>query len=61
MEKKYIAPLTEIVIISSENILEGVEGTMDSNGKQNPGTVDANYSSFDEEDIFSTSKSLWDD
>ena len=59
MEKKYIAPLTEIVFLSAENILEG-EGTQDSHGTQNPGTVDANTSSFDE-DEFSTPRSLWDD
>ena len=60
MRKLYNAPLTEIVYISAESILEGVEGTMDSNGKQNPGTVDANSSTFDE-DEFSGAKSLWDD
>ncbi len=59
MEKKYIAPLTDIVIISAENILEG-EGTQDSHGTQNPGTVDANTSSFDEGEMTGT-RSLWDD
>ena len=59
MEKKYITPLTEIVIISAENILEG-EGTQDSTGTQDPIHVDANSSSFDE-DEFSGAKSLWDD
>ena len=59
MEKKYIAPLTEIVSLSAENILEG-EGTQDSHGTQNPGTVDANTSSFDESEMTGT-RSLWDD
>ena len=59
MEKKYIAPLTEIVYLSAENILEG-EGTQDSHGTQEPGTVDANTSSFDESEMTGT-RSLWDD
>ena len=59
MRKLYNAPLTEIVYISAENILEG-EGTQDSNGTQDPIHVDANSSSFDE-DEFSGAKSLWDD
>lgn len=59
MEKKYIAPLTDIVIISAENILEG-EGNQDSHGTDDPGGVDANISTFDEEE-FSTPRSLWDD
>lgn len=59
MEKKYIAPLTEIVYLSAENILEG-EGNQDSHGIDDPGTVGANTSSFDEDEISGT-RSLWDD
>ena len=60
MRKLYNAPLTEIVYISTENILEGEGGTMDSTGDYPPGDVDANSSSFDEGE-FSGAKSLWDD
>ena len=59
MEKKYIAPLTEIVFLSAENILEG-EGNQDSHGEQDPNDVDANTSSFDGDEI-TGSRSLWDD
>ena len=59
MEKKYIAPLTEIVFLSAENILEG-EGNQDSHGTDDPGTVDANTGSFNEDEITGT-RSLWDD
>ena len=59
MEKKYIAPLTEIVYISAQKILEG-DGTMDSNGKVPPKDVDANISNFDEEEM-AGNRSIWDD
>lgn len=58
MEKKYIAPLTEIVYLSAENILEG-NGNQDSHGYQDPWESDANNSSFDEEEATNT-KNIWD-
>lgn len=59
MEKKYIAPLTEIVYLSAGNILEG-DGTQDSHGKLPPEIVDANSVTFDEEEA-NTNRSIWDD
>ena len=59
MEKKYIAPLTEIVYLSAENILER-EGTQDSLGTYPPDIVDANSGTFDEEES-NSNRSIWDD
>ena len=60
MEKMYISPLTEIVYLSTENILEG-ELTQDSEGTDDPWHVGANSGTFeDEEDTFSNRRSLWD-
>jgi hypothetical protein len=60
MKMNYLAPLTEIVYISAQKILEG-DGTTDSDGFQDPGGVDANIGSFDVSEEITSGKGIWDD
>ena len=63
MKRTYRKPKTEIVILNSESILqEGTNPDQDSTGTitgQDP-TILGNEGTFDEEESFGSSKSLWD-
>lgn len=59
MKMNYLAPITEIVYISAQNILEKGQ---DSTGKDNPWTdPDANSTTFDVEEEANSNRSIWDD
>ena len=60
MKMNYIAPLTEVVYINAQAILEG-EGTTESHGYQDPEEVDANVGSFDVSEEITPGKGIWDD
>ena len=62
MKMNYIAPLTETVYLSAQNILQDEAGNMDSHGKL-PGDdpdLGANSGVFESEDLESK-KGLWED
>ena len=61
MKKEYKKPLTEIVFLNTDEILQ--EGTVtDSEGdiRGDDDTILGNEGTFDEEEGFRASKSLWD-
>lgn len=61
MKAKYIAPITEKVIINVEAVLQGGGLTQDSMGSQPPEDVDANSATFDMGEDFGSSKGIWED
>lgn len=59
MEKKYYAPLTEIVIINADNYLEDSQDSTGTIGGDDPGVL-TNESTFDVDEAQS-SRNIWDD
>lgn len=61
MKMNYLAPITEIVYISAQNILEkGQDSTGTQNPWDGPESPDANSTTFDMEEA-NSNRSIWDD
>lgn len=61
MKKEYKKPLTEIVFLNTEEILqEGVTTDTDGDIPGDDDDILGNEGTFDEEEGFRASKSLWD-